>query len=198
MSGGSGALDLDVLARGLRADAGSDEADAALRQAAVACIFHAADDLRVLLMRRAAREGDRWSGQVSFPGGHAEERDADLGDTAMRETREEVGVRLDRTRLLGRLPTRRAKARGRPVRTAITPFVFRLEAPPPLVLGPEAAHAFWFPLERAANGDLDDELLLPAGGGQVRLPAWRFESDLVWGLTYEMLRELADAAARGG
>ena len=41
----------------------------------------------ILLMRRAQREGDRWSGQIGLPGGHAEDFDEDLVATARRESR---------------------------------------------------------------------------------------------------------------
>ncbi|MDD9892235.1 MAG: NUDIX domain-containing protein, partial [Gammaproteobacteria bacterium] len=45
----------------------------------------------VLLMRRAIREGDPWSGHVSFPGGRMDPEDASALATAKRELREEVG-----------------------------------------------------------------------------------------------------------
>ena len=64
------------------------------RHAAVALLLRGVhlDELEVLLMKRAEREGDRWSGQIGLPGGHEEEADQDLVETARRESREEVGV----------------------------------------------------------------------------------------------------------
>lgn len=43
------------------------------------------------------------SGEISFPGGGAEERDADFWQTALRETEEEVGIRAEDVQWVGRL-----------------------------------------------------------------------------------------------
>jgi len=183
---------LSALARRLEAPhRRTTPADAEFRQAAVACILsESGERLSVLLMRRAERAGDRWSGQVSFPGGHAEPEDSDLAATACRETLEEVGVKLDPGALLGCLPSRRAKARGAPVATLITPFVFALEEPPEPRLGPEATRAFWLPLARAAAGELDAEHRLDTGSEVLTLSAWSYAGETVWGMTHQMLREL--------
>ena len=58
----------------------------------------------VLLIRRAEREGDPWSGHMAFPGGHIEAGESPL-EAAIRETEEEVGLALARhSTLLGPLP----------------------------------------------------------------------------------------------
>ena len=97
------------------------------------------DRPELLLMRRAEREGDPWSGQVSLPGGHAEESDLDLVATAIRETQEEVGIDLDRdSGLLGALEPIQARARGGLLDTTIAPFVFESTGEFETTLGPEA------------------------------------------------------------
>ncbi|MDT8299103.1 MAG: NUDIX domain-containing protein, partial [Spirochaetaceae bacterium] len=48
-------------------------------------------DKKMVFIRRAAN-GSRHSGQIAFPGGIREEEDKDLIATALRETREEIGV----------------------------------------------------------------------------------------------------------
>ncbi|HKA86013.1 MAG TPA: CoA pyrophosphatase [Haliangiales bacterium] len=162
------------------------------RRAAVAAVFRF--DLgrpEVLLMKRSERAGDRWSGHVSFPGGREEAGDPDLLATAVRETLEEVGLDLRRSaRLLGRLGATRAVARGRVLPMTITPFVFNLVADAPLALREEAESAFWFPLDRAAAGALDDTYTYRLGPIPLNLPCWRYEGYVVWGLTYQMLRGL--------
>ena len=83
------------------------------RQAAVAAVLRPGlDDTEVLLIRRAERPGDPWSGQMAFPGGHLEDDDPHLAHTAMRETAEEVGLDLADDALIGALAPIRANPRG--------------------------------------------------------------------------------------
>ena len=139
-------------------------------------------------MQRAERTGDRWSGQIGLPGGHAEPGDPDLLATALREAREEVGLELGRdARPLGYLLPVQARARGRLLPLWITPYVFALETGAEPVLGSEATAAFWFPLARARAGELLWTYRYHREGEERVLPAWRFEEYVVWGLTYDIL-----------
>ena len=65
-------------------------------------------DPEVLLIKRAARPGDRWTSQIALPGGKRERDDADDRATSIRETREETGLDLDTEHCLyiGNLPER--------------------------------------------------------------------------------------------
>lgn len=68
-------------------------------------------DPEVFFIKRAARQGDRWTSHVAFPGGKRESDD--LGDhhTSVRETREEVGLDLhvDHFLMVGNLAERVVK-----------------------------------------------------------------------------------------
>jgi 8-oxo-dGTP pyrophosphatase MutT (NUDIX family) len=165
------------------------------RRAAVAAVLRFDRERpEILLMQRAEREGDRWSGHVSMPGGNASDGDADLLATAIRETREEVGLDLAAAaRLLGRLDAVQAIARGKILPMTITPFVFALEdadAGGALALGPEAQAAFWLPLDDAARGALDGVFEYHLGPVPMSMPCWRFDGRVVWGLTYKMVGAL--------
>ena len=60
-------------------------------RAAVALVLREnAGDPEILLIRRAERKGDPWSGHMAFPGGREDARDESLLETALRETREEL------------------------------------------------------------------------------------------------------------
>lgn len=175
------------------------EPAAAPDQAAVAAVLRAGRDLpEVLLMRRAEREGDRWSGQVSLPGGKAEPGDGRLATTAVRETQEELGLDLERgARLLCRLPSIQARARGGPVPLRVTPFAFLAGDLGEPVLGPEASEAFWMPLGPLALGELDHRHHYAEGDRSLFLPAWNFEERVVWGLTHRMVAHLVDLLRPG-
>ena len=143
-------------------------------------------------MKRIERAGDRWSGQISLPGGHHQAEDPDLLATSVRETQEEVGVDLaGEARLLGHLEPLAAKARGRILALRIVPFVFaEMHAVQPRA-GQEADSVFWFPLARALRGELDHAHAFEHEGRSVELPAWRHGEHVVWGLTYEILGRVA-------
>jgi 8-oxo-dGTP pyrophosphatase MutT (NUDIX family) len=163
------------------------------RRAAVAAVLRwEGGRPEVLLMLRAEHPDDRWSGHVSMPGGREEPGDPDLVATAVRETREELGVDLTYARLLGRLEPTRAVARGKILPMTITPFVFHQLRDEPLVLSAEAAAAFWLPLDEAASGRLDASYDYRLGPVKMRLPCWRHQGHVVWGLTYQMLKGLLE------
>jgi 8-oxo-dGTP pyrophosphatase MutT (NUDIX family) len=184
-------LKRDQIAAGLADHRPRDPAFAARSRAGVAAVLRFAPATEVLLMERAARPGDRWSGHISLPGGREASSDPDLLATAVRETREEVGLDLARHGdYLGRLDGIRAVARGQPLSMVIVPHVFACEDCPELVLGEEAVGTFWLPLAEAASGRLDDTYKYKLGPATWKLPCWRYQGHTVWGLTYQMLSQL--------
>jgi 8-oxo-dGTP pyrophosphatase MutT (NUDIX family) len=161
------------------------------RRAAVAALLH--DEMpgpRVLLMKRALREGDPWSGHISLPGGGVHAEDAHLLATAIRETHEELGIDLAGARLLGRLPVLQPFMSG-PLGVEVTPFVFATSVAVEPQPGPEAEGAFWLPIELAASGALDATYTYP--GTERTFPSWRYEAHTIWGLTWRILHDLLDA-----
>jgi len=167
------------------------EASSLFKRAAVAAVFRFTPRPEVLLIERAARDGDRWSGHVSFPGGLEHAGDADLRATAVRETREEVGLDLDTAgELLGRLAPVRAIGNGRLLPMTITPFVFSLTGGFEPAPNHEVAAMFWLPFDDAIAGILDDQYEYRLGPLPMKFPCWRFDGRPVWGLTYQMLRAL--------
>ena len=122
-------------------------------EAAVAILHARSPAEAVLLMRRAERESDPWSGHWSFPGGRRDPADQDLLHTALRELQEESGVRLLPSDLAAEFPPRMARRKSG-VAIPVTPFLFRtnvqLEAVPD---GREAAETAWIPLSLLRDAD---------------------------------------------
>ena len=193
-----GPADHDRIHRALSSLEGAgDDVPASARHAAVAVLLRgeALASSEVLLMRRAQREGDRWSGQIGLPGGHAEEFDEDLVATARRESREEVGVDpgAEGATLFGALPTIQARARGARVPLYLTPIVFHRFEPEAPVLGPEADEAFWLPVAGASSGALDEPYRYEHEGLIHKLPSWNYEGRVIWGMTHGILSRFIGA-----
>lgn len=148
----------------------------------------------ILLIRRAERKSDPWSGHMAFPGGREEPQDTSLFATAVRETMEEVALDLTESgRLLGTLEQLPAVARGKPTGLTIAPFVFELTRESPLAYNDgEVAEAVWVPVEPLRLGTLRTTMPYEFQGQRLTLPAHDFEGRIVWGLTYRMLDQLFD------
>lgn len=171
--------------------------EAAEQRAAVAAILRQRGrGTEVLFIRRAERPGDPWSGHMAFPGGRASEHDPDLLATAIRETREEVGIDLSPAHLLGRLPDLPAFSRARGTNLVVTPFVFALRSDPVIVPNRvEVATTLWVPLATLANGVGKTSFELDYAGQRYVLPCIHLEpgQHRLWGMTYRMLETLLDA-----
>jgi len=164
-------------------------ADVVQRRAAVALVLREAGaGIEVLFIRRADHPQDPWSGQMAFPGGRAEPGE-DLRATAVRETREEIGVDLERdAEPLGVLDEVRAMARLRPVSLTILPFVFRLRGAPVPVLSDEVQSVHWIPLDLLLDAERRSVMdYTEPKGGTLQFPCLRVEDVVIWGLTYRML-----------
>lgn len=156
------------------------------RRAAVAIVLHEA---RVLLMKRAIRAGDPWSGHISLPGGGFHVEDETLLRAAMRETHEELGVDLVGAKFLGQSPPLAPMMSG-PLGVEVTPFVWVVDREPPLVLNHEAAGTFWLPLERTIAGAFDGEFDFEHEERRMKLPSWTYEGHVIWGLTWRLLSDV--------
>jgi 8-oxo-dGTP pyrophosphatase MutT (NUDIX family) len=185
-------LGFDRVREALAARPALDVADPVSARAAVAAVLRErGDGLELLFIRRAEHERDPWSGHVGFPGGRAEPGEEDLRATAVRETREETSLDLDREgELLGRLDEVRAMARGRPVDLAITPFVFRLRGEQEGTPSHEVARLHWLALPALLDPARRSTMEYVHEGVTLALPCLRIDGLVIWGLTYRMFENL--------
>jgi len=65
-------------------------------------LFKEEGKTKLIFILRSVYDGVH-SGQISFPGGKKDATDKDLIETALRETKEEVGIRIERAEILGKL-----------------------------------------------------------------------------------------------
>lgn len=165
-----------------------------MRRAAVAAVFRPGEEgTEVLLIHRAEHPQDPWSGHVSFPGGRVDPEDRSPQAAAVRETCEEVGLDLEHSaRAIGRFSDLTAVAQGRRLGLVIEPFAYELVEEAPLTINREVQEAFWLPLSFLSDSEQRSFLEYPFEGGAVKLPCYRYQGRVLWGLTLRMLDEVIE------
>jgi len=164
-------------------------------RAAVAIVLREADSgAEFVVIHRSHRRNDPWSGHMALPGGRQDPGDRDLFHTAVRETREEVGIDLDQHgRRLGHLDDLCAVGRGRPLDLIITPFVCAVTAPVKLVPNQdEVQSAFWIPLGSLRHDEVRGTFRHGHGEQEITHPAFVYRGYTIWGLTHRILNGLLD------
>src|SRR6266581_6862720 len=142
--------------------------------------------VETLLVQRAEREGDPWSGQIGLPGGRVKQAIETPRTALHREVQEEVGIKLEEVGVeLGSLsvghPMRRMEMR-------VQPWVYGLRSKPMISIGSEIASSFWANLAELSSKKKMSEIT-------IRDKPWSVESfvvegKIVWGFTYRVLTEL--------
>ena len=162
------------------------------KRSAVALILRQSDQgLEVLMIKRAEREGDPWSGHMAFPGGRMEAEDTNSLHTARRETWEEIGLDIGQhgyclERLSDTL-THRIRGHRRMV---VTPYLFFIDTVPELSINYEVAEVLWIPVDFLLDDTNREQLEFEREGKLRQLPCYYFQQHLIWGLSLLMLDEL--------
>ncbi|MFA5364613.1 MAG: CoA pyrophosphatase [Candidatus Bathyarchaeia archaeon] len=157
-----------------------DWADA--RAAVVAVLRLVGQDVQVLLVKRAEKVGDPWSGQIALPGGKRDSQDRDLKQTAVREAMEETGINiLEDTCFLGAM--QQVKTTEKPDMT-ILPFVVLQQKEQKINLNEELAGYFWVSLQdlKTCTGTFSYKT--------TKCPAFILENYAVWGITHTIVNNL--------
>jgi 8-oxo-dGTP pyrophosphatase MutT (NUDIX family) len=159
--------------------------------AAVAIVLREGEGgLAALFIHRAERAGDTWSGQIAFPGGRRDPGDADLLATAIRETREEIGVDLSSAERLGVLDDLHPRTPVLPP-VVVRPFVFALTELPAITLSAEVQGAFWVPFRALQESGTQGQVLIDHPGIPRRtVPAYVVGNHTIWGMSERILTPL--------
>ena len=141
---------------------------------------------KVLLIRRNEYAGIH-SGQISFPGGKREENDADLWETACRETCEEVGIPADHLRKVGALTSIYVPSSNYLIHpfVAVSAIPAAIRPDPREVVNYKTIPMTVFNPEKATRLDCGCR-----DGGKRPAPAWRYKGYVIWGATAMILSEL--------
>lgn len=164
--------------------------DDARPSAVMALLYPHNDELCILLIKRID-DGKAHSGQISFPGGRKDPGDADLSDTALRETNEEVGIPSQNIEVLGPLSTLYIPVSN----SQVHPFVGYAQQKQDYILSVnEVQYVLEIPLRELFNaGKKIVTHITPAAFPDITLkaPAYKLDEEhLVWGATAMILSEL--------
>ena len=160
------------------------------RAAVLVPILRSGADLHLLLTRRT-EEVETHKGQVSFPGGVVDGTDADIVQTALRETEEELGVDRSSVDVLGLLDDLTT-----PTGFVITPVVGFLSAAVLLHPNPaEVAEAFTVPLQFLSDMRNAAHEMRHFRGEEREVWSYAYGSHTIWGATAWIIRSLLPALA---
>jgi 8-oxo-dGTP pyrophosphatase MutT (NUDIX family) len=125
-------------------------------------------------------------GQMSFPGGVAEEGDESLLVTALRETEEETGLSRERIRVVGRL-----KPYDTITGYRVHPFVGVIDGRPAVRPSEEEIEqVFFIGLEVLMDEGTFQESVVEWQGERYDVRAFEWGGPVIWGATANMLTEL--------
>ncbi len=156
-------------------------------------LFPSGDSISSLLIERPSYEGVH-SGQLALPGGRSEETDEDIVHTAIRETFEEVGVRVLREQVIGPLTPIYIP----PSRFLVHPFVAFLNERPEFIPDEREVESL---LEVNLSLLLDEEVKqrrrITIGDNMfLEAPCYVIGDKILWGATAMMFSEM-EAILRG-
>ena len=137
-----------------------------------------------VIMTKKASNLKVHAGEIAFPGGKWCEKDQDLLETAIRETKEELCLDVSREHVIGQLDsviTLNSKYR-------ITPFIAILDTVPSLTANSEVESILHIPLAPFLNTMDDDDL--PEHRSIKEMYTFTFEKHQVWGASARMLRQI--------
>ena len=138
----------------------------------------------VVIMTEKPKSMKFHAGEISFPGGKLNSSDSDLLETALRETREEIGLMISKDQVIGQLE---------PVVTLnsgflILPFVSIVDSVPPLSTNAEVEKIFHIPLESFLKTmEVDPD---PSHNIIQEMYTFEYEKKIVWGASARILKQI--------
>jgi 8-oxo-dGTP pyrophosphatase MutT (NUDIX family) len=130
--------------------------------------------------------------EISFPGGNFIENDVEMLETAVRELREEIGIKITRKQVVGYLDTERTLTS----RYIIYPYVGLIDRMPEMTSTnyevEKIIDAPLIPLLETRENDLmhQKQYSIP------NLPKFTYKNEIIWGATARILDQLAKLFSR--
>ena len=150
-------------------------------------IYPEQHSLKTLFIQRPVYDGVH-SGQIAFPGGRFENEDINLINTALRETEEEVGVKLTTDNIIGSL----SDIYIYPSNYLVKPFIGYTDKKPQLLIDKrEVEKCIETNLVALNDHSLKKETTINYTNGlKIKAPYYDVEGHIVWGATAMIISEL--------
>ena len=143
-------------------------------------------DWKFPLIQRPPYQGVH-GGQISFPGGKKDIEDADLFQTACRETQEEIGVSGANIRIIGSMSKLDVKVSNH----AVLPVIGFMDRKPIFTPHPyEVAEIIEISLVDLFKKNVVKEKKLQIGGVTLQAPYFDVDDRVIWGATAMIINEL--------
>lgn len=160
------------------------------KRSAVMMLFYPKNDKAHLILIRRNEYPGVHSAQISFPGGQADPTDANLADTALRETFEEIGVTREEIDVVKPF----TEIYIPPSNFLVMPYLGFAMNTPDFVPNPDEVTAL---IELPLDVFLDDSIVVDVEmqtsySERVMVPAFKFEDYIVWGATAMIMSELKE------
>ena len=147
----------------------------------------------ILMIQRAIREGDPWSGHMGFPGGRKDTSDVTDVACAKRETREEISFDLDtHGELVCQLSDVNTGWRADRPEMLVAPFIFKVDSTPSFELNHEVDDTLWIPLNFLLDDANRGRHQWDWRGEVLESDAFTYDGRLIWGLSLMMIDELLE------
>ena len=135
------------------------------------------DEMNILFTKRSS-DLSTHSGEVSFPGGMWEEIDSSLLETALRESTEEIGLKAENVKNLGRMNYLLSRHK-----IEVNPYVGFLEHRQDFVGNFEIAEIFMVPVKFLIDTNNVIYKEFKRNDLRISMPSWVYNGNRIWGLT---------------
>ena len=150
-------------------------------------IFAEDHEIKFILTKRT-KSLKKHKGEISFPGGRKDKRDRDLEETALRETDEEIGVKREQIKVLGRLDDLFTMTRY-----IITPFIGIIREQVECQLNTrEVAELLYVPMDIFLNEELFAEKNWPQNGFDFPVYYNYWNNYEIWGATAYIINQFVE------
>ena len=151
-------------------------------------VFFKAGQYHLLFIQRTERVKNH-KGQISFPGGAYEKADGLLLNTALRETREEIGVAPEDIEVLGELDDTLTATSN----YIISPFVGVIPYPYPFKLDKwETEELIEVPIIALLDKNYFSESITIQNGEEINTYFFKYADRSIWGATAKILKQFLE------